>query len=161
MSMVALLANAQQSIARQRYFQVDDIYHALAEAWHAADADRFELLYAPDAQYPAFDDPFGNGSSAFMPGIRTFFDEVKTKGDSIYISFQVEQRRFSADSTMCYDVGYFMFVRTGSKEEKAVGKMVNIFLLQDGSWRFMVDMSEAAPLHAFTGAGFNTHRFWK
>ena len=96
-----------------------------------------------------------------MPGIRAFFDEVKAKGDSIYISFQVEQRRFSADSTMCYDEGYFLFVRTGSKEEKAVGKMVNVFVLQDGTWKFVVDMSAAAPLPAFTGTGTITHRFGK
>jgi ketosteroid isomerase-like protein len=107
--------------------------------------------YRTDAQLLAFAGPVGNGTIEFMKGINGYFEEVKLKKDAIDILFQVEKRVFSPDGNMCTDVGYFLSLRKGSKQEKSVGKMTNVFTRQNGGWKFLVDMSSDAPLEVFKG----------
>jgi ketosteroid isomerase-like protein len=130
---------------------VDAVYHSLRKSFLNLDSGLFKSLYRSDAQFLAFAGPIGNGTVEFMKGINGYFEEVKMKKDSIDILFQIEKRVISEDGNMCTDVGYFLTTRKGSKTEKSVGKMTNIFTRQNGEWKFLVDMSSDAPLEVFKG----------
>jgi ketosteroid isomerase-like protein len=130
---------------------VDVVYHSLRKSFNSLDSVLFKSLYRKDAQFLAFAGVIGNGTNDFMKGINGYFEEVKLKNDSIDILFHIEKREFSQDGSMCTDVGYFFTTRKGSKTEKSVGKMTNIFTKQNGEWKFLVDMSSDAPLEVFKG----------
>lgn len=130
---------------------VDAFYHSLRKSFLNVDSVLLKNCYRRDAQLLAFAGPIGNDTIEFMKGINGYFEEVKMKNDTIDILLQVEKKTFSQDGNMCTDVGYFLTTRKGSKQEKSVGKMTNIFNRQKGQWKFLVDMSSDAPLEVFKG----------
>lgn len=132
---------------------IDALYAKFRESFQKLDTALMASIYWKDAQYLSFDTEIQNGKAIFIKGFADFFNELKTSKDSIDITFQVEKRHFSADGTMCVDVGYFEFVRKGVKTNKGIGKMVNVFTKKENEWRFLVDMSANAPQKVFIGGG--------
>jgi ketosteroid isomerase-like protein len=137
--------------------QIDFLYKQFRISYQTADSALLDKLYWPDAVYMWSNTAIENGRNSFMKNFGSFFGKLKELKDSIDIVFQVEKRVFSADNTMCTDVGYFVFTRKGSKEQYATGKMVNVFTLRNGEWRFLVDMSGEAPKEVFKGTATISH----
>jgi ketosteroid isomerase-like protein len=131
--------------------RIDFLYEQFRISYQTADSALLDKLYWPDAVYMWSNTAIENGRNSFMKNFGSFFGKLKELKDSIDIVFQLEKRVFSADKTMCTDVGYFVFTRKGSKEQSSTGKMVNVFTLRNGEWRFLVDMSGDAPKEVFKG----------
>ncbi len=129
--------------------QIDQLYEKFRSSFQNQDAALFASLYGEEAQYLIFDGAIGNGRKNFVPGIQSFLDDIKKKGDTLDIKFQIEKRFFSDDKTMATDVGYFLFERKGSVEQVDVSKMVNVFVKRNGKWSWLVDMSGEAPREMF------------
>jgi CubicO group peptidase (beta-lactamase class C family)/ketosteroid isomerase-like protein len=130
---------------------IDKLYAQFREGFQKLDTAIMSSIYWEDAQYLAFDTEIQNGKNVFIKGFSVFFNEIINAKESIDINFQLEKRQFSADGSMCVDVGYFEFVRNGEKINKGVGKMVNVFAKKENEWRFLVDMSSNAPSKVFIG----------
>jgi len=137
--------------------RIDFLYEQFRISYQSADSALLDKLYWPDAVYMWSNTAIENGRGSFMKNFGNFFHKLKELKDSIDIVFQVEKRVFSADNTMCTDVGYFVFTRKGSKQQSSTGKMVNVFTLRNGEWRFLVDMSGEAPKEVFKGTATITH----
>ena len=60
--------------------QIDQLYEKFRSSFQNQDADLFASLYLEEAQYLIFDGAIGNGRKNFVPGTRSFLDEIKKKG---------------------------------------------------------------------------------
>jgi ketosteroid isomerase-like protein len=157
-SIVTVLFFAYQANSQSKEDkQIDFLYEQFRLSYQTADSALLDKLYWPDAVYMWSNTAIENGRNSFMKNFGSFFSRLKVIKDSIDIVFQVEKRVFSADKTMCTDAGYFVFTRKGSKEQSSAGKMVNVFALRNGEWRFLVDMSGEAPKEVFKGTATITH----
>lgn len=133
---------------------VDSLYINFRKYWSHTDINSLQSLYAEDAKFLVFDGKIGMKKKDWVPGIDSFFSEVRKTGDSIDVIFQIESREISGD--LICDVGYFLSTRAGNKNEKSCGKMVNVFRkIKDAkghtSWKFIVDCSSAAPTSEYVG----------
>jgi ketosteroid isomerase-like protein len=160
LAMISDLSLFAQSIKDDK--MIDGIYTTFREMYQKIDIDRFQELYTADSRFMAFDGKISKDKKEWLPGMASFFEEVKKAGDSMDILFQIESREISGD--LAYDAGYFLFMRNGSKTEKTCGKMVNVFRKiknEDGSivWKFAVDMSSDAPIGEFVGKETITKNF--
>lgn len=132
---------------------IDLLYEKFRASYQITDSAALSNLYWPDAVYIWSNLAIENGRPVFMKNFGEYFKQLKALGDDIDIIFQIEKRSYSADKTMCTDVGYYVFSRKGSKEQRVTGKMVNVFTKKNGEWRFLVDMSSEAPKEVFKGKG--------
>lgn len=121
--------------------EIDAIYKAFSDAYRTLDVEKVANLYTENAAYLPPDEDILQGRAALLPTFKSFFDWVKSEGQTMTISFRIFQRRVSKE--MAFDVGVYTIRRY--KEGKQVdglgrGKFVTVAVKdKDGKWRFQVD----------------------
>lgn len=119
---------------------IDNIYREFSLGYETLDAAMVGGLYAKDASYLPPTSETVTGRTAILRNFEDFFSNIKERGQSMTISFQIEKRR--ATDKLGYDIGVYEIVFT--KDGAAVGNSKGRFVVvttkdNDGKWRFDVD----------------------
>lgn len=118
---------------------IDQIYAKFSKAYREMDHAAFNLIYAKDAAYLVPGSNIDIGSAGITDGFKRFFDSVRSKGETLTISFQIVQRKVSRD--MAYDVGIYTISnhKAGKQMGEGKGKFVVVAVKDSKTWRFQVD----------------------
>lgn len=119
---------------------IDLIYAAFSESYKTLKPEIVANLYTEDAAYLAPNEEIVNGQKAILENFTGFFENVKSRGQSMTISFQIFQRK--VEKKIGYDVGIYTinFFEDGKKINDSKGKFVVVAVKEsNGKWLFQVD----------------------
>jgi uncharacterized protein (TIGR02246 family) len=122
-----------------KHVGIDEIYTKFSKAYRELDHAAFMSLYTKDAAYLVPGDNIDIGNTNITDGFKRFFDSVRSKGETLTISFQIVQRKVSGN--MAYDVG--IYTLRSLKDNKQIGegkgKFVVVAMKEGKAWKFQVD----------------------
>ena len=119
---------------------IDAIYKEFSESYRTLKPQIVANLYAEDAAYLAPNNSITNGRQAILDNFASFFNNVKSRGQNMTISFQIFQRQVK--KRMGYDVGIYTihFFKDNKVVNVSKGKFVVVAVKgKDKKWRFQVD----------------------
>ena len=119
---------------------IDNVYKTFSESYRTLKPELVANLYAEDSAYLAPNRDIMNGRKAILANFKRFFNNVKSREQSMTISFQVFQRKVT--KKMGYDVGIYTidFYKDGKKINDSKGKFVVVAVKgKDKKWHFQVD----------------------
>lgn len=139
------MANAQDSElilenGVKQHKGIDAIYKTFSEGYRTLKPEMVANIYTEDAAYLSPNNAITNGRKAISDNFTSFFKNVKNRGQTMDISFQIFQRKVT--KRMGYDVGIYTinFYKDGKAVNESKGKFVVVALKgKDKKWRFQVD----------------------
>jgi ketosteroid isomerase-like protein len=124
----------------KKHSGVDGIYKIFSEGYRTLKPELVANIYTEDAAYLSPNEGITNGRKEILANFTGFFNNVKDRGQTMNISFQIFQRKMTKE--MGYDVGIYTidFYKDGKKTGESKGKFVVVAVKgKDKEWRFQVD----------------------
>lgn len=119
--------------------EIDSIYSTFTKGYRDLNVDLVTNLYTEDANYLAPGNEMTDGRGKIRESFASFFDYVKTNGETMEIKFQILKRE--VDTMLGYDLGIYTIntFKEGKQIRTGQGKFLVVTKKIGNKWYFRFD----------------------
>lgn len=125
--------------------EIDSIYSTFTKGYRDLNVDLVANLYTEDANYLAPGNEMMDGRGKIRESFTSFFDYVKTNGETMEIKFQILKRE--VDKRLGYDLGIYTIntFKDGKQIRTGQGKFLVVTKKIGNKWYFRFDGYSDVP----------------